>query len=670
MAYEIPGKRRCRYLPSFLIVLVFWCAAAGRAADGYWAPKDPPKAHYRIEARIDLDSRLISGTERITLKNTAARPLEFLAVDWQIRDDDSLDLRLNGAPLTLINPRQTLPLASPLVYRLPLPLAPGEEVTLMARFATGLVAGSEAVQIGLNSWYPRLWWDGLPVHDSFEVKVNDLPGFALAVSGRLDPQTGFYKNDGARTFGLYYGRGLLSAEREVEGVLVRALFTEKGAPCARFCLDAAADVIRYYKNWLGFYPFPVLTILPGAPDPIGGYPMYTGVVVIHGQEKFDPAKPDHWTFITAHEIGHQYWSEYVLEDDHPDWLWIGLGIYADRSYCRASNILPLPQRAIMEVYFEGVSQHLDTTEDRPAEQVAKIAFDYNNIVVHGKGFAIISALENVLGRDVFEGIYKACLKAYGGRRLGWREFQRFCEEESGRNLKWFFEQWVRSNKVLSVRVKAQACVEKDGRFESTATVESLGSLRMPISVEAVFEDGSKQRQLTDRLFREQTLTFLSESRLRAIVLDPDKELANIENLPPPTAGEVAGRIEDADWTGIGELALDLYDQAKMTDPANKRSWFKLGLLLFDGGYYPDAFDAFRMSATKSRDPRDLFGSEVWMGILQDLMGNRAEAIKHYQEALKRGGDSSLQHGQYGLKIDRAWVGERLKSPFTWGKKRD
>jgi len=669
MAHAIPGKSRCPYLLSVLIVLVLFGASAGLASDAYWVPKDPPKAHYRIEARIDLDSRLISGTERITLKNTAARPLEFLAVDWQIRDDDSLDLRLNGAPLILINPRQTPPVASPLVYRLPRPLAPGEEVTLAARFAAGLVAGPEAAQIGLNTWYPRLWWDGLPVHDSFEVKVNDLPGYALAVSGRLDPQTGFYKNDGARTFGLYYGRGLLSAEREVEGVLVRALFTEKGAPCARFCLDTATDVIRYYKNWLGFYPFSVLTIVPGAPDPIGGYPMYTGIVVIHGQEKFDPAKPNHWTFITAHEIGHQYWSEYVLEDDNPDWLWISLGIYADRSYCRASNIVPLPERAIMEVYFEGVTQHLDTTEDRPAEQVAKITFDFNNIVVHGKGFAIISALESVLGRDIFAGIYKSCLKTYGGRRLGWREFQRFCEETSGVNLKWFFEEWVRSNKILSVRVKSLDISEKNGHFVTQVTVESLGSLRMPVPVEAVFEDGSKARQFTDRLFREQTLTFWSTHGLKTIVLDPDKELANIENLPPPTAGEVAGRIEDADWTGIGELALDLCNQAKKTDPASRRSWFKLGLLLFDGGYYPDAFDAFRMSATKSRDPRDLFGSEVWMGILQDLIGNRTEAIKHYQEALKRGGDSSLQHDQYGLKINRAWIEERLKTPFSWGRKK-
>jgi tetratricopeptide (TPR) repeat protein len=346
-----------------------------------------------------------------------------------------------------------------------------------------------------------------------------------------------------------------------------------------------------------------------------------------------------------------------------------LGIYADRSYCRASNILPLPERGMIEGYMEGIGEHLDTTEDRPAEQVAKITFDYNNIVVHGKGFAIISALESVLGKDVFEDIYKSCLKAYGGRRLGWREFQRFCEEASGKNLKWFFEEWVRSNKILSVRVKSLDISEKNGNFVTQVTVESPGSLRMPVPVEAIFEDGSKATQSTDRLFREQTLTFWSTRRLKTIVLDPDKELANIENLPPPTAEEVAAQIDDAHWTGAGELALSLYSQAKLADPRDRQAWFKLGILLFDGGYYPDAFDAFRMSAAKSQDPRDLFGSEVWMGILEDIQGHRPEALKHYEAALKQDSSGGLQHDQYGLKIDRAWVEGRLKTPFTWGKKK-
>jgi len=58
-----------------------------------------------------------------------------------------------------------------------------------------------------------------------------------------------------------------------------------------------------------------------------------------------------------------------------------------------------------------------------------------------------------------------------------------------------------------------------------------------------------------------------------------------------------------------------------------------------------------------------------MGILEDVQGHRPEALKHYEAALKQDSSGGLQHDQYGLKIDRAWVEERLKTPFTWGKKK-
>jgi len=58
-----------------------------------------------------------------------------------------------------------------------------------------------------------------------------------------------------------------------------------------------------------------------------------------------------------------------------------------------------------------------------------------------------------------------------------------------------------------------------------------------------------------------------------------------------------------------------------------------------------------------------------MAIIQDVMGNRPEAVKHYEAVLKQHSSGGLQHDQYGLKIDRAWVEARLKTPFTWGKKK-
>jgi hypothetical protein len=56
-----------------------------------------------------------------------------------------------------------------------------------------------------------------------------------------------------------------------------------------------------------------------------------------------------------------------------------------------------------------------------------------------------------------------------------------------------------------------------------------------------------------------------------------------------------------------------------------------------------------------------------MGNINDLLGNRAAAVASYAEALKNDTGRTLQHDQYSLRINRAWVEERLKSPFKWSR---
>lgn len=99
-----------------------------------------------------------------------------------------------------------------------------------------------------------------------------------------------------------------------------------------------------------------------------------------------------------------------------------------------------------------------------------------------------------------------------------------------------------------------------------------------------------------------------------------------------------------------------------------RSWFKLGLTLFDGGYYKESFNAFEKFTEFNPPKLDHFAALVWMGHLQDLFGNREEALKYYNEALKHDIGFTMRHDQWGMKIDRQWVEERLKTPFKWGKK--
>jgi hypothetical protein len=223
-------RRHTFLLSACLILLGFVFRPSLSAQDGYWVPAELPKSHYVIDARVDLSPKgAIEGKQTISLKNTSRRALDVVAFDWPMGPASSISVAAAGEALAPVNPEKKPALSSPLFFRLPRPLAPGKKLKLEVAFRRTVEFSDGDADFGDTGWYPRLWWDGLPVHDSFSVKLDIPSGFALAASGRLNPKTGRYENEGARTFGIYLGKGMKTETRESGGVLITTLATEKGA---------------------------------------------------------------------------------------------------------------------------------------------------------------------------------------------------------------------------------------------------------------------------------------------------------------------------------------------------------------------------------------------------------------------------------------------------------
>ncbi len=648
----------------FLGILLFLPASFSFAAQpGYWAPANPPKSRYVIDARLDLSSSgAIEGKETIALRNTSRLPLGVVAFDWPVGPASSISVTVSGSPLTPLNPENTPVLSSPIFYLLPKPLPPGKKLNLEVMFKKKVEFPAEATEFGDTRWYPRLWWDGLPLHDSFSVKLEIPAGFALAASGRLNPKTGRYENEGARTFGLYLGKGMKTESRESEGVLITTLATDKGAKAAAACLDTAVDVILYCREWLGFYPYKFLNIIPGGSGRWGGYPFATGIVAIHGQETFKQGEPlVWWQHITSHEIGHEYWGEWVIDPDDPAWLWIGMGIFIDTEYMMARKLDPERRAKWMGNFINGLGMHYDLTVDIPPARVEKILYDHNNTVIHSKCPSIIFALDSVLGRTEFIRIYKECLREHGGRRLGWKDFQEFCEEESGQDLDWFFDQWVRSNVYLCYTIENQDCRQEGNEYVSTVRVRRLGTMNMPIPVKAVFEDGTEEVQSTDRLWDVNVLTFKSKTKLKEAVLDPEKKLAMLDKPVSPISPEAAEMLA-LGWEAKDSPAV--YKAVKDAGIENRVTWYRLGMDLFELGQYPESFNCFEKVSGLQKDGLEKFASLGWMGLLKDLLGKRTEALTYYREALKFDTGQSMRHDQFRIRMDKPWLEDRLKKPFS------
>lgn len=626
----------------------------------YWTPADPPRSHYVIDARIDLSKPVLEGKETIEFKNTSRGRIDVIALNWSIGPASFLSVSCLGKPLEPVNPDNAKMLPPPVFYRLAQPLGPGKKIRLAVEFRRSLPPGSAPL---VNSrWYPSLKWDDLPVHDSYSVKIDVPQGYTLAASGRLNSKTGRYENAGARTFGIFLAKDVKTESREVEGVLVTTISTEKGAKAAAICLDTAVDVIKFAKAWLGFYPFQFLTIIPGGSGRWGGYPVATGIVAIHGQETYKEGESTlWWRWITAHEIGHEYWSEWVLDPDDPAWLWIAMGIALDTEYLTSQKIDPERRAKWMGNFLNGLRMYYDMTVDISPARVEKIQYDHNNTVIHSKCPSIIFALDSVLGRPMFEKIYKRCLAEYAGKRLGWNEFQRVCEQETGQSLAWFFDQWVRSNSYLCYRIDAQESKPDGSGYVSTIKVRRLGTMKMPVPVKAAFEDGTAEIKVTERNFDTDLLIFRSKAKLKEAVLDPEKKLAMLDE---PLA-KISSQAAEALALGWGDdRSPAVYRAIKDQNIRLSEIWYRLGTGLYGLEQFAESLDCFEKVAALEKAGLEKFAALGWLGLLKDLQGKRKEAVANYREALKFDTGESMRHDQFGFKMDKSWLEERLKKPFS------
>jgi hypothetical protein len=631
-------------------MFLFVTTALARIA--FWAPVAPPRAHYSIDVRFAADTSRLEGTETIRFRNSTQRPIGRIELGWY---GEILRVRANGVDTSPPPGKYSTAL-----FDLPSEVPPGGEVELAVDFRAPMKLDPRKGSAMTSFVSPRLWW-GFGTLDDYQVRLQAPDGYTVGTSGRYDPRSGAYRAEGIGAFGLFIGKGYESAEAEAGDVHVRAVFTAAGRPLAELLLKTAVDVIDFYRQQFGFYPQRSLTVVPGMDYPAGGYPSATGLVVIHGQEHVAERPEAFWRWITAHEIGHMYWSNYVVGQgpDPLTWLMIGLGIHADREYRRARGIKS-DAIALEKDYVSGVKQGFDTTMDVTEEQMAAIKWDFNNTVEHGKSTAFLNALESVIGAETFASIYRRCLKEYAGKQLGWREFQRISEIESGQDLDWFFEEWVRSSGSADYRVAGQECSPAGGLFNCTVRVERLGLMRMPVTVAARFQDGSEQRARTERLADLDDLRFRAKSPLKEVVLEPDSAVVLVE-APSARQRALMAKIRQMPWTGVGEAALEAYRQAHELEIEDVDTWGKLGLLLYDGRYYEESLEA--MTRLGGNDSFWGFAALVWQGHLLDLLGRRAEAVARYQEALKVPGAHTMRHDQYNLVIDKNWVEERLKTPF-------
>ena len=150
------------------------------------------------------------------------------------------------------------------------------------------------------------------------------------------------------------------------------------------------------------------------------------------------------TNLVAHEVAHQWFGDSVTERDWDDvWLSEGFATYF--------TLLFLEHDSGRDAFVAGLKRSRDivfATESRNPS----LAVIHDNLadmrrvlnrLVYQKGGWMLHMLRGELGTDTFWAGIRDYYRRYRDRNASTDDFRRVMEESSGKDLSWFFQQWLK-----------------------------------------------------------------------------------------------------------------------------------------------------------------------------------------------------------------------------------
>ncbi|MBI3782513.1 MAG: M1 family metallopeptidase [Deltaproteobacteria bacterium] len=348
-------------------------------------------------------------------------------------------------------------------------------------------------------------------------------------------------------------------EKTIEGTHVRLLIQPNHAAQAERLLTALGHAMRLYREWIAAYPYPELTIVdPGYGGTAAGGMEYPTLITV-ATTWWMPRGLRIPEIVTVHEFGHQYWYGLVATNEFEEaWLDEGVnsfleGQIMDASYGHGSYVdlfgLKLGSIAVERGQYLRSPTH--DPIDRPAWQFLDRqsygAISYSKTAL---------TLRTLAGQVSDEAVRRG-LALYFER---WRfkhprggDLLQALADTVGQDLQWLFDQLIPDTGTVDyaiTRLKADEdrgfagypfkqhgvgemvplSTPPDRRYRSEIIVERLGTVRLPVDVQVVFDDGTQINERWDGQESWKRFEYTGPQRVEWAVVDPERKIPIDVNL--------------------------------------------------------------------------------------------------------------------------------------------
>lgn len=472
---------------------------------------------HAIDVRLDPGARTLHAVDRITLDGAPVEALTLpasFAIERVTVDGRVVEPTRDGArvPLALDAAAHVVEVA---YGGLLAPFAPDARGDAPA-------AGPEGAFLPAD-WYPTV--DARPFTWTLEVAVP--PGQRAVAPGRLvreEPEGGkaaFAADGPSEGLALFAGRWEVT-ERMHRGKRLRTYFTPELLDDATAYLDKTAAYLDRYDGWIGPYAFSGFAIV-AAPIPVGlGFPglAYVGAKVLRLPFIRDTS--------LGHEVLHSWWGNGVFVDASGGNWSEGLTTFmADYTFAEdrgADAARDLRRRWLRELAV------LPPALDQPIAAFVAKGHAASQAIGYHKTALVLLMLRDAIGVGAFDRALRAFWTSHRFRAAGWRDLERAFVAASGRDLGWFFDQWVRRPGAPTLALRD---VRADGAAAAFVVAQGAPTWRLDLPVTIDADTVVRERILLDG--RSRGVRIPTAGRPRAVAVDPDARVVrrlDASEIPP------------------------------------------------------------------------------------------------------------------------------------------
>lgn len=285
-----------------------------------------------------------------------------------------------------------------------------------------------------------------------------------------------------------------------------------------------AAIEHYSNKWYG-YTYPAATNVAGNE---GGME-YPGIVFCHMDSKGE----DLWG-VTDHEFGHN-WFPMIVGSNERLFAWMdeGFNTFINEISTEAFNKgeyyrkkrLGQAGNFFMNDNLEPVMVGPDNMKER---SIAALAY-----YKPGAGLSILR--ESILGPEKFDKAFRTYIDRWAFKHPTPWDFFHTMENVSGEELTWFWRGWFFNKWKIDQAVKSAKYIDGDFKKGVQITVENIGQLPMPTTVQLKFKDGtSKNVRIPIEVWKrntEWTFKVDSDKEIKEVQIDPDSQIpdTNLNN---------------------------------------------------------------------------------------------------------------------------------------------